>query len=634
LQELADHGVIGKASVPERVSMSAFDSLLVQLKRRHVYRVAVVYAAVGWLLVQVVTQVFPVFSFPAWTEQLAVLVLLGGFPIALVLAWAYELKPDGVHRDTSTQVEPGRKRNHRTDIAIGLLVVLSLTVTAVIWSAHRTPAISAQVMPATVAQTQAPPRSVAVLPFDNMSGDPRQKYFSEGVSSELIGLLARNPALHVAARTSSFFFEGKAQDVRVVAQKLNVRSILEGSIQSDSSRVHIEVSLVNAADGYQLWSQSYDRSLNDILAVQTEIAHSIAAALAPTLAGTSAKPIPKPAQIDPEIYRDYLRGQFYFDQRLNEGQTPASMDALNRSVELFRKVAAASPDFADGEAAFARALAAVEKGTELDGQIHAALARALAIDPENPQALDMAILVASGNWNWDDVIKDALILKRTAAHTAAGAEGLSHVFFAFALWDERTVATREWVHFDPFSYAAWAALTNNYFAEAHYEDAINAASEALALHPDDPVSREYQCVSFASLDRIAEANAVLDALSKPGIPVPLQTHCKFFIILHGTGAKAAIAFVDSVLTRNPDSAGPSGDVGFMLSHTGAINQAMDWYEKAFNRNGWAFGFYPGKTAPQSFLQSPRWIVLTRQPEYQRWLAARQRARSELASATP
>ena len=156
--------------------MSAFDSLLIQLKRRHVYRVAVVYAAVGWLLVQIVTQVFPVFSFPTWTEQLAVLVMLGGFPVALILAWAYELKPDGVHRDSSAQVDPGRNRNHRADIAIGLLVVLSLAVTTVIWAVHRTPEKPGQATLPALAQTptQAPPRSVAVLPFDNMSGDPNR----------------------------------------------------------------------------------------------------------------------------------------------------------------------------------------------------------------------------------------------------------------------------------------------------------------------------------------------------------------------------------------------------------------------------------------------------------------------------
>ncbi|HEX4532610.1 MAG TPA: hypothetical protein VH000_00140, partial [Rhizomicrobium sp.] len=530
--------------------------------------------------------------------------------------------------DASEGATPSLKRREAIFLGlIALVAVLSLGELALYWAG------ATQRAPDQI--STASPRSVAVLPFDNMSGDPKQKYFSEGISSELIGVLARNPALHVAARTSSFFFEGKDQDIRAIAQKLNVRAVLEGSVQSDGNRLHIEASLVNAADGYQLWSQSYDRSLNDVLTVQTEIAQSIAQALAPTLTGAQAKPhIPKPGQIDPDVYRDYLQGQFYFDQRLGEGQTPASQDALNRAVALFRKVAAAAPDFADGQAALAHALLTVEDTAEPDDQIQTALQRALAIDPENPQALSVAINMAGGKWDWDGVIKNALILKRTAAHTAAGAEGLSDVFGYFALWDEAAVYTREWTRLDPFSYNAWAAVTNNYFAEAHYEDALTAAKEALVLHPDDPVTQQYQCVSFASLNRIPQANMVLEALSKPGIPVPLHTHCKFFITLHSTGAKAAIAFVDDVLAHNPADAGGRGDVGFMLSHTGATDQAMDWYERGFSPRYWVFGFYPGKTAPQAFLDSPRWIALTQRPEYRRWLAARERAAQELSGAKP
>lgn len=632
--ELADHGAVGEAPVPERMAMGAFNNLLVELKRRQVYRVAVVYAAVGWLLVQVVTQVFPVFSFPTWTEQLAVIALLVGFPIALMLAWAYELDPDGLHRDSSSPPESGPTRSHRVDMAIGLLVLLALAVTAVIWSVHQTSAKDSpiQAHTRTATPTLAPPRSVAVLPFENMSGDPKQKYFSEGISSELIGRLARIPALHVAARTSSFFFEGKQQDIRAIAQKLNVRSVLEGSVQSDGSQVHIEVSLVNAADGYQLWSHSYDRSLSDILAVQSEIARSIALALAPALTDAQAQvQVPKYVQIDPNIYRDYLQGQAYFDQTLSEGQTPVSGDALKRAVALFRKVTAAAPDFADGQAALANSL--LDVAHPRDDQIHTALGHALSVDPQNPEALMVAIDLAAKRRDWDDVIKNALILKRTAGNTAAGAEGMSDALFAFALWDAQSVYARAWVRNDPFSYSAWAAVVNNDFANAHFADALVAAKEALALHPDDPVTRQYQCVSFASLDRIKEANAVLDALSTPGIPLPLHTHCKFFVLLHSAGPKAAIAFVDGELAHNPDADAP-GDVGFMLSHTGAINQAMDWYEKAFNKKEWIFGFYPGKTAPQTFLDSPRWIAMTQRPEYQRWFAARKRAQVELARTAP
>jgi TolB-like protein len=594
-----------------------------ELARAHsLDRIAAAYAVGGWLLVQAASIALPAFDAPVWSLRWLIVAAIAGFPFALIAGWVL---------NKEKPVEgPAPTLKSREAIFLGLIalvVVLSLGELALHWS-KAAPGAPGEV-------STASPRSVAVLPFDNMSGDPKQKYFSEGISSELIGLLARNPALHVAARTSSFFFEDKAQDVRTIAQKLNVRAILEGSVQSDGSHLHIEASLVNAVDGYQLWSQSYDRSMSDILTVQSDIAQSIAQALAPTLTGAPAKSrIPKPAQIDPAIYRDYLQAQFYFDQKLSEGQTPASQDALNRSIALFKTVAAAAPDFADGQAALAGALLAVENTTELDDQIHTALQRALAIDPENPLALNVAIATAANKWDWEGIIKNALILKRTAAHTAIGAEGLSDAFAAFALWDDAAVYTREWARLDPFSYDAWAAVTNNYFAEAHYEDAIAAAKEALALHPDDPVSQQYQCVSFASLNRIAEANTVLEALSKPGIPVPLHTHCKFFITLHGAGPKAAISFVDDVLAHNPADAGGPGDVGFMLSHTGAVDQAMDWYERAFSPAHWVFGFYPGKTAPQSFLDSPRWIALTQRPEFQRWLAARERAKAELSGTAP
>jgi TolB-like protein len=596
------------------------ETWLERVRARALDRIAAAYAVVGWLLVQAASIALPAFNAPPWALRWLIVATIVGFPLALIAGWVLN------KGDASEGATPSLKRREAIFLGlIALVAVLSLGELALYWAG------ATQRAPDQI--STASPRSVAVLPFDNMSGDPKQKYFSEGISSELIGILARNPALHVAARTSSFFFEGKNQDIRAIAQKLNVRAILEGSVQTEGSHLHIEASLVNAADGYQLWSQSYDQSLSNVLTVQAQIAKAIAQALAPALTGTQATVhVPKPAQIDPDIYRDYLQGQFYFDQRLAEGQTPASQDALNRAVTLFRKVAAADPGFADGQAALAHALLVVEHGAELNDQVRAALQRALAIDPENPQALSVAIIAATNEWDWDSVIKNALILKRTAAHTAVGAEGLGDALNSFALWDDAAVYRREWTRLDPFSYDAWASVTNNYFAEAHYEDTIAAAKEALALHPDDPVTKEYQCVSFASLDRIPEANAVLEELSKPGIPVPLHTHCKFFTLLHSTGEQAAIAFVDDVLAHGPADAGGPGDVGFMLSHTTAADQAMDWYERGFTPVHWVFGFYPGKTAPQAFLENPRWIALTKRPEYQRWLAARERAAQELSGA--
>ncbi|MEI9989800.1 MAG: hypothetical protein WDM86_07145 [Rhizomicrobium sp.] len=586
------------------------ETLFERARARRLDRIAATYAVGGWLLVQAASIALPAFDAPPWALRWLIVASVVGFPLALIAGWT-------LNRDSAVPGAPLKGREAVFLGAIALVAVLSLGELALYWSAA-TPAAPPP------AESGAPPRSVAVLPFDNLGGDPKEKYFSEGVSDELIGLLARNPALRVVARTSSFFFEGKEQDIRVIAQKLNVRSVLEGSVRQDGERVRIEVSLVNAADGYQLWSQSYDRSLSDILAVQADIAQSIATALAPKLTGENVQPrIPKPAQIDPDIYRDYLQGQVYFDQRLTERQTPASRDALDRAVALFRKVVAAAPDFADGQAALASAL----RYENVDvAQIQQAIARALALDPENPGALTVAIDIALNAQDWDAVIRDVTILRRTGQHTALGAQGLATAYEAFDFSEAALAEHREWARLDPFSNPAWQGVARDNFVLARFADAVSASDEALALHPGDPVTLQYKCVSLAFLKRIAEARAVLGGLSAPGIPAQLATHCKFFILLNSEGAEPAVAFVQDVLKHDPTKIGDPGDLGFMLSHAGADDQAMDSYEKALSDGAFIFGFYPGRSTPAAFLQTPRWIALTQTPAFRAWSEAREAAR--------
>lgn len=589
---------------------SWIEARLAWVRVRGLDRLAAAYAVGGWLLVQAASIALPAFDAPGWALRWLIVATVVGFPVALTAGAILNKGADG--RSVSLG---GREAVFLA--VVGLVAVLTLGELAWHWSEISSPASTTGL--------SAPPGSIAVLPFDNMSADPRERYFSEGISDELIGLLARNPGLRVAARTSSFFFEGKSQDIRNIAQELNVRSILEGSVRQDGGRVRIDASLVDATNGYQLWSQSYDRSLRDILAVQAEIAQSIAQALAPTLAGKLSTPrLPKPSPIDPQVYRDYLQAQFYFDQRLTEGQTPASNMALEQAVMLFRKVAAAAPDFANGQASLAQALGWVEKDTELDDEIHQALERALTLDPENPQALLVAIDTAYGQWNWDSFIKNAAILKRNSEHTAVGDQGLAFVYDTFGITDKALVYYREWTRLDPFSNVAWQGVARTYFVQARYADALSASNEALALHPDDPVPKEYKCVSLAYLKRFDEAKAVLEQLSAAGVPPRLATHCRFFLTLKSSGSRDAIAFVNNVLEHDPADAGATGDVGFMLSHTTAFDQAMDWYEKSFANKEFGYGFYPGASAPAAFLKYPRWIALTQRPEYQRWMAARAR----------
>lgn len=595
--------------------MEGLEKLLEHARARKLDRIAAAYAVAGWLFVQGASIALPAFDAPGWTLRWLIVAALAGFPLALFIGWTANRT-----RDTAS-LRPLKRHEAVLLGTLGLVAVL--TIGELAWHLAAAPAA------APVVVSGAPAGSVAVLPFDNMSGDPKQKYFSEGISDEIIGLLARNPALRVAARTSSFFFEGRNEDARSIARKLNVRSLLEGSVRADGSRVRIEASLVNAADGYQIWSQSYDRSLNDILSVQSDIAGAIARSLAPTLTGSHPKPsVPKPVQIDPDVYRDYLRAQIFFDQRSLEGDTAQSRQAVTQALALFRSVAQRAPDYADGLAAYADALRFSRVGSPQE--VQDVIGRALHLDPTNPEALQVSAAIAIRHWDWDTAIADGLVLKRTQTRTANGAYALASIYQTFGMNDKAIKEFRDWTRLDPYSAPAWSSLGNLYFAAARYGDAIAAADEAQKIQPDNDIPLEYKCVSLASLNRLPEARAVLDRLSRPGVPPSLLVHCRFFVLLHGQGAKSAVAFVNNALAHGQqDVLGDDADIGFMLSHADATGEAMNFYEKAFNRDHWSFSFYPGASAPADFLASPRWIALTRQPEYQRWLDACARARREL-----
>src|SRR5205823_1080231 len=214
---------------------------LAELKRRRVYSVAITYAVVGWLLIQVVTQVFPPFEIPNWAERLVIVVIMLGFPIALVFAWVFDLTRHGIVRteDTSSAA--------RVDIS-----------------------------PPANPSTE---KSIAVLPFNDLSPAKDHDYFSEGIAEELLGALAKVDGLRVAARRSSFWFKGKEAELSEIAAKLNVEHVLEGSIRRDGNRVRVTAELIDACDGFTRWSETYERELHGIFALQDEITRSIVDAL-------------------------------------------------------------------------------------------------------------------------------------------------------------------------------------------------------------------------------------------------------------------------------------------------------------------------------------------------------------------
>ena len=251
-----------------------------ELKRRNVYKVAIAYAVVAWLLIQIATQVFPFFEIPNWGVRLVVLLLIIGFPIDLFLAWAFEATPEGIKR-TETADAAGKHSHGAAWVYIALIgAVLSISL----FSFERYAASRKQAESAELAV-----KSIAVLPFVDLSQTHDQEYFCDGISEEILDSLAKIEQFRVVARTSSFSFKGKAADVTEIAQKLNVQNILEGSMRREGNRIRISAQLVSAANGSHLWSQTYELESQGVFIVQDQVTSAIVDALKVKLAVASPR---------------------------------------------------------------------------------------------------------------------------------------------------------------------------------------------------------------------------------------------------------------------------------------------------------------------------------------------------------
>ena len=268
--------------------MSEKPSFFSELKRRNVYKVAVAYIVAGWALSQGIAQVLPVFDIPNWVVRVLVLLIVTGFPIALVIAWAFEATPEGIKRTAVADAASERSRSKVWIyvVIVGALLSIGLFFLGRYTAGNATPRYDAS--PArTEAATATPQKSIAVLPLLNESGDPGDEYFSDGLSEELIAALGQIKDLKVIGRSSSFRFKDRKEEPKTIGEKLGVSTLLEGTVRKQGDKVRIVAELINAADGTELWSRIFDRELKDIFAVQAEIAAAVAESLKVTLLGSN-----------------------------------------------------------------------------------------------------------------------------------------------------------------------------------------------------------------------------------------------------------------------------------------------------------------------------------------------------------
>lgn len=360
---------------------------MTELRRRNVFRVAATYIVASWLIIQVVSSISAPLNFPGWFEAAVIVLLLIGFPIAIVLGWAFELTPEGIKATPSENCEPPPAwRALDTALVLALLLVTA----TIAWDRLDTGA-----NPKSASTAHSPEKSVAVLPFADMSPNGDQQYFGDGIAEELLDELTRLDGLRVASRTSSFAYRDRGADTRAIGEDLNVATVLEGSVRKSGDRIRITAQLIDAADGYHLWSRSYERELIEIFDIQDEIAGAVAGALGVSLGVGDVNAFRGAGTGNVEAYDAYLRGL----------GTPL-FEQSDERIRMFEQAVDLDPAYAASWAALGLTIGAtmwtssVDRAPDILDRAIPVLLRAVELGPDSAYAYSMLATVNYARFDW------------------------------------------------------------------------------------------------------------------------------------------------------------------------------------------------------------------------------------------
>jgi TolB-like protein/Flp pilus assembly protein TadD len=520
------------------------ENFFAELKRRNVYKVAVAYVVVSWLLIQAASILFPTFDAPAWVMKALVAAIVLCFPVALVLSWAFEITPEGIKLES--EIDPNRSIARRTGRKI-IAITVALAVIAAglfVYQRVRPTSTSAPRDDASAARTEAatvpPNKSIAVLPFDNLSRDPDNAYFCEGVQDEILTRLAKVADLKVISRTSTQHFKSTPENLPEIAKQLGVAHILEGSVQKASDQVRVNVQLINALTDAHLWADTYDRKLTDIFAVESDIAKTIAETLQARLTGSEKSSIAKTPTVNPEAYELYLRGKFFAEKRTGAD--------LRKSIEYYDQAIAKDPGYplayvgvADSnlllsaygthspKEAILPARAALKKALELDdslAQAHASLGLLATLELDVNGAISELERAIQLNPNYATAHHWlALPLMAIGQSSRAIAEGkraieldpLSLIINADSCWvyfnarryDEAETQARKTLEMDPRFAAAHYYLGGALQFKGKLTEAIAEFQKSADLYNDDQYSLAMLSQAYARQGKTDEAQKVL-----------------------------------------------------------------------------------------------------------------------------
>ena len=510
---------------------------LEELRRRKVIRVAAAYLVVAWLLIQVADVTFEPMSLPPWTLKFVIGLLVLGFPLACALAWAYDIKPASI--DSTVSREPSAKSDAAAPAA---------TASGAGSFASPTPP----------AGTPLSAHSVAILPFVNMSPDRDQDYFCDGIAEEIINALCCVRGLRIASRTSSFRFKGQSEDVREIGRQLTVGSVLEGSVRKSGDRVRITAQLLDCTNGFHLWSESYERMLDDVFAIQTDIAKRVVDALQVTLRPGEGELLGRGGTGNAKAYDFFLRGQ----QQLHRyGDGP-------EAAEMFRRALTHDPGFAHAHAGLASALAVQifsnpDPTPGLFDEAMTASKRALELEPWMPEAYLARAQLMSNQKRNDEAIRDF----------------------------------EEAVRLNPSSYFAYYAYGRHCLATGNVERAVELFQTAARLAPDEYTPLGMLSFALQKLGRTEEEHrARIEALRL------IDTHLKRFpadeaalsrgaIMAAWLGQKSrAIDFIERAVAARPDGFIGLYNAACAYSILGDRDRALELLERSVRQGRGPLGW--------------------------------------------
>ncbi|PYK46414.1 MAG: hypothetical protein DME53_02540 [Verrucomicrobia bacterium] len=567
-----------------------FKSFFAELKRRNVYKVAVAYAVVSWLLIQAASIFFPAFDAPPWVMKTFIIVVMLGFPVALIFSWAFEITPEGIKRES--EIEPNKSIKRRTGRKI-VAVTIALAVVAAglfvyqlvqpkVGTALRDVRSDSAKDEGRLGEPSlpAPNKSVAVLPFVNMSADKNDEYLSDGMTEELINVLSKVPGLRVPGRTSCFAFKGKNEEdiFRKVGDQLHVGTVLEGSVRKAGDKLRVTAQLINVSDGYHLWSKDYDGDVKDVLNFQSNVAEQVVQALQVKLGGDEKRILTKKPTENPEAHRLYVLGRYEFGKYTQTGWNNA-IRYYEQALKLDPNYGLAYCGLADNYA-YMGSVVMPEK--EANEKVKEFAQKALQLDPELAEARMSFALALVSAYDWKNGLKEFDRALELNPNLAFAYELQAWTLNGLGRFDEAIAKTRKAVELDPLNPFFQASLSFYQYWGRQYDDAIAQARKTQVMDPNSTLARVLLGLSFLKKGVTAGAIAEFQKAKAPDPGAWYQGYLGYAYAISGDRAKADQALRELEQLAKRQYVSPTAFATIYLG-LGQKEKCLDWLEKSYEQ---------------------------------------------------